>query len=161
MSIRKDAYVKATTNTGTVYGKVLSVKGANLHLTTASGPAVVAKSDAVRIKAAEYTSAEAVAATAAAFADPVPGPAVRVRIVEAAEPAVKPTRTKSAASGAARPGKKGTGKKAVALSVFAELTVDGAIPSRKAFSATMAERTGLSAKGASTYFYNIKSGRWA
>jgi len=183
MSIRKDKYVRVNTTAGTLYGKVLGVDGDALNIATASGSARVNRADAVKITAAEYKSSDAIAATAAAFnntqADSVVrpavkdnvgsvvkpnaeiGPAVRMSIFEYNAPSVKaPKRAKKAASGVSRPAK-GEGKKRDALAIYAELTNEGVPPARKAFIAAVVERAGLTAKGASTYYYNIKSGRWA
>ena len=142
-NLRKDNYAKATVDAGTVYGKVLSVSKTGVVLATPSGTASVDRATTERVSVDEY-KANAVAATAETFS----------KADETAAAAATP-------KGVVKPGAKGTGKKAVAKAVFTELTVDGVIPTRKAFSTAMAERTGLSAKGASTYFYNLKSGRWA
>ena len=51
------------------------------------------------------------------------------------------------------------GKKETALAVYAELEAAGTLK-RSNFLAEMETRTGLSAKGASSYFYRIKGGKW-
>lgn len=51
------------------------------------------------------------------------------------------------------------GKKETALAVYAELEAAGTLK-RSNFLAEMENRTGLSAKGASSYFYRIKGGKW-
>lgn len=50
-------------------------------------------------------------------------------------------------------------KKSVALEVYRELEAAGNLK-RSVFLSTMESRTGLSAKGASSYFYRIKKGTW-
>ena len=178
MSIRKDNYVKATTSAGDLYGQVLSVRKDGVNITTSMGPARVARDGVTKLTFAEFKASNAVAVNAETFAKATPGieagtapTRVGITVLKNGEPAdeeytnkviegVLGTAAPKKAS-VVRPGAKGTGKKAVAVAVFKELTVDGVIPTRKAFSTAMAERTGLSAKGASTYFYNLKSGRWA
>ena len=51
------------------------------------------------------------------------------------------------------------GKKETALAVYAELEAAGTLK-RSNFLSEMETRTGLSAKGASSYFYRIKGGKW-
>lgn len=51
------------------------------------------------------------------------------------------------------------GKKETALAVYAELEAAGTLK-RSNFLREMETRTGLSAKGASSYFYRIKGGKW-
>lgn len=59
---------------------------------------------------------------------------------------------------AVKPGSKGD-KKAVAIATYAELEASGTLK-RSTFLAAMETKTGLSAKGASSYFYRIKGGKW-
>ena len=144
--IRKDSYVKATTSAGPVYGKVLRVTTDILYLATDAGEAArVSRAGAVKITVGEYKANAGKTA----------------QTYDAVDSAVKPEqKLLPKLPSAVRPGKKGTGKKADAIRIFGELTVGDQIPTRKAFSQAMAEKTGLSAKGASTYYYNLKSGRW-
>ena len=58
---------------------------------------------------------------------------------------------------AVKPGSKGD-KKAVALNVYAELEAEGTL--KRSTFLTRMEAVGLSAKGASSYFYRIKGGKW-
>lgn len=55
--------------------------------------------------------------------------------------------------------KRPAGKKEIAMEVYAGLESSGTLK-RSTFLSEMATRTGLSAKGASSYFYRIKGGKW-
>lgn len=151
-NIRKDSYVVAGTRFGPIYGKVLSVKNGDLHLATDAGESArVRKEGATKITAAEYRANAGVTAETYRRADEASKP----------ESVVKPEANTDRPGGARKPGEKGSGKKAIAIKVFNELAPGSAAgPTRKAFLTAMAEH-GLSAKGASTYFYHIRSGRWA
>lgn len=67
----------------------------------------------------------------------------------------KQKKTATTATATARSGD----KKTVALEVYRELEAAGTLK-RSTFLSTMESRTGLSAKGASSYFYRIKGGKW-
>ena len=89
------------------------------------------------------------------------GASVRWTVEAKAAKAVKrPTTGKvtKAPATAVKPGSKGD-KKAVAIATYAELETAGTLK-RSTFLAKMAAETGLSAKGASSYFYRIKGGKW-
>lgn len=60
---------------------------------------------------------------------------------------------------AAKPASEKVDKKAIALVVYAEMEANDTLK-RSTFLAEMETRTGLSAKGASSYFYRIKGGKW-
>jgi hypothetical protein len=54
----------------------------------------------------------------------------------------------------------GDDKKTVAIALYSELEAAGTLK-RSTFLTQMASKTGLSAKGASSYFYRIKGGSWS
>ncbi len=64
------------------------------------------------------------------------------------------------ATAVTKPGaKKAVDKKTVALEVYSSLEAKGTLK-RSNFLTEMETRTGLSSKGASSYFYRIKGGKW-
>lgn len=73
-------------------------------------------------------------------------------------PTATVTKTTSAPAVAVKPNSKGD-KKAVAIATYRELETAGTLK-RSTFLAEMEKKTGLSGKGASSYFYRIKGGKW-
>jgi len=76
----------------------------------------------------------------------------------------KPTkrRAHTAPATVSKPGKKSTApaaKKTVAIEVYRNLESKGELK-RSTFISLVSSRTGLSEKGASSYFYRIKGGKW-
>lgn len=163
MSIRKDNYVRGTIAAGDVYGKVLSVKRDSVVVATPAGcTANLARAGVSKITVAEYKAYASV--TAETLDRDAEASYQAGREILPTEKALKSTTViVERSSGSfilARPGKKGTGKKAEAIAIFHGLVDADGIPSRKDFTAAVAG-IGLSAKGASTYFYNLKGGRWS
>ncbi len=69
-------------------------------------------------------------------------------------------KARTAPATATKPGaKKSTDKKTIALEVYSSLEAKGTLK-RSNFLTEMETRTGLSSKGASSYFYRIKGGKW-
>ena len=159
-NIRKDSFVVHASANGPVYGRVLSVKRDGYIVTTDAGESAKLPRDATttKITVGEYkANAGKTAETFAKVDAPNPAPVAEL----GTESVTAPERTTTRPGGERRPGAKGTGKKAAALSVWANLVAaSGDTPTRKAFTVAMSN-AGLSAKGASTYYYNIKNGKWA
>lgn len=151
-NLRKDNYAVAQTEFGLVYGKVLSTKGDAVVLATDGGASARVPSNMVaKISFSEFkanagkTSATFDAAAAGAVEEPTVSTAEVGVVVEEKTSVVRP-------GGYRRPGRAGTGKKSIILSLYREM----AGSSRKDLVAAFMS-VGLSKAGSNTYLQNIRN----
>lgn len=151
--LRKDNYAVAKTDAGLVYGKVTKVENLVVTLATPAGESArVLRVDTTKISAKEYVERGAVTATTfdAVDAGAIEAPAAPVSEEVGAAPVEKTSVVRP--GGDRKPGPAGTGKKAVAISLYREMPN----ASRKELIGAFMN-AGISKAGSNTYLQNIRN----